>query len=182
MRDTDPLYVSRVAWFGITFATFWIALLGHEAAHFAVAHFVYSASELSSRYLPPRDDLFVVGAGPAFTLAMIVASAAASRALRQARAMAIAAIAFGMSRLVVIAPATLLNTGMNDERTVAHLLNVSPVLLWIVEALVAVAAVAFAARGGGLAHRRRSVMAIMAAIVGGWVSAFTVGRAIGLPI
>jgi hypothetical protein len=87
-----------------------------------------------------------------------------------------------MSRLVVIAPATLLNTGMNDERTVAHLLNVSPVLLWIVEALVAVAAVAFAARGGGLAHRRRSVMAITAAIVGGWVSAFTVGRAIGLPI
>ena len=40
--DGESLYLSPGAWFGITFATFWAALLGHEAAHFAVAHFVYS--------------------------------------------------------------------------------------------------------------------------------------------
>jgi hypothetical protein len=179
--DADPLYLSAVAWFAITFATFWIALLGHEAAHFAVAHFLYSPSELST-VVAPRDELLVVGAGPAFTLAMIVACAAASRALRQWRAIVIAAIAFAVSRVIVIAPATLLNRGKNDELTVGHILNVSPALLWIAEALVAVAALAFVAGGGGLHQRRGSVTAIAAAIVAGWLSAFTVGRAIGLPI
>jgi len=178
----DPLYLSPVAWFGITFVTFWIALLGHEAAHVAVARLMYSPSELSSRYVPPRDDLFVVGAGPTFTLAMIVMCAAASRALRPARAFAIAAIAFGLSRLIVIAPATLLSRGMNDERSVAHLVNVSPALLWIAEALVAVAAVAFVARDDAIPRGTRSVIAIVAGLVAGWLSALTVGRAIGLPI
>lgn len=71
---------------------------------------------------------------------------------------------------------------MNDERTVANILSMFPALLWIAEALVAVAAVAIVARGGVLLQRRQSVTAIAAALVVGWLSAFTVGRAIGLPI
>jgi hypothetical protein len=109
---------------------------------------------------------------------MVVACAAA---VRKGRAIAIAAIAFALSRLVVIAPATLLNRGMNDERTVAHILHVFPPFLWIAEALVAAAAAAFAARNVDM-PRGRSVMAIAAGLIVGWVSAFTVGRAIGLPI
>lgn len=147
-----------------------------------VAHFVYSTAELSSGNVAPRDQLLVAGAGPAFTLVMIVACAAASRALRQGRAIAIAAIAFGVSRIVLIAPTTLMNRGMNDERTVAHILTIFPALLWIAEALVAVAAVAFVAGGGVVSRQRRSLTAIAAAIVFGWLSAFTIGRAIGLPI
>ena len=177
-----PLRRSRSAWMLITFATFWIALLLHEAAHFGVAQLMYSPIELSSGYLPPRDDLLVVGAGPTVTLAMIVACAAATRQLRRARAVGIAAIAFGVSRILMIGPTALLNTGMNDERTVAQLLGVPAGVVWIVEALIATAAVSFVALTTPLAQPHRSVMAIAAAIVLGWLSAFTVGRAFGLPI
>ena len=180
MRD-GGLYVLPAAWFWITFVTFWIALLGHEAAHFAVAHFVYSPGAFARR-VAPRDELLVVGAGPTFTLLMIVVCAVGVRVLRQGRAIAVAGVAFGVSRLVVIAPATLLNRGMNDERTVAHILNVFPPLLWIAEALVAAAAVVFVARDVPILQRGRSAVAIAAGLAGGWFSAFTVGRAIGLPI
>jgi hypothetical protein len=105
----DPLCLSAGAWFGITFATFWIALLAHEGAHLGVAHFVYSPTELATGCVRPIDRLLVVGAGPAFTLAMIVACAAVTRRWGKAAAVGIAAIACGVSRILIISPATLLN-------------------------------------------------------------------------
>jgi hypothetical protein len=180
--DAHALCLSPRAWFGITFATFWIALLAHEGAHFGVAHVVYSRTELATGRVSPFDQLLVVGAGPAFTLAMIVACAVVTPRLRRAAAVGIAAIAFGVSRILVISPATLLNRGPTDERTVAQLTNTSPRLLWSVEALVAIAAVAFVARSTPMPRRRRSVLWIALGTVAGWVSALTLGRAIGLPI
>ena len=180
--DAAPLCLSAGAWFGITFATFWIALLAHEGAHLGVAHFMYSPTELATGRVRPIDQLLVVGAGPAVTTAMIVACAAVTRRLGKAAAVGIAAIAFGVSRILIISPATLLNRGLNDERTVAQLTGVSARLLWGAEALVAIAAVAFVGRGTPIAQWRRSVFWIALGIAGGWVSALTIGRAIGLPI
>jgi hypothetical protein len=113
---------------------------------------------------------------------MMVACAVATRVLRRARAISIAGIAFGLSRILVIAPATLLNKGRNDERTVAHILNLFPPVVWIAEALVAAAAVAFVARDDAIPRGIRSVIAIAEGLVAGWLSALTIGRAIGLPI
>jgi hypothetical protein len=180
--DADALRLSPRAWFGITFATFWIALLAHEGAHRALAHFMYSAAELSRGEVRPSDQLVVVGAGPVFTLAMVVACAVVTHRLRRLAAVGIAAIAFGVSRILIISPATLLNRGANDERTVAQLTNTSARLLWSAEALVTIAAVAFVARSTPMSEHRRSVFWIVLGIVGGWVSALTIGRAIGLPI
>jgi len=162
--------------------TFWIALLAHEAAHWGVARVVYSPTDLSTGRVAPHDQVLVVSAGPTFTLATIVLCAALTTRVRKARAIGIAAIAFGVSRILIIAPATLLSRGMNDERTVAHLLGVPARLLWIAEAAVAMAAVAFVARATPVAQRRRAVIWIGVGIVAGWISALTLGRAIGLPI
>lgn len=182
MAHKDSLRNSPAAWFGITLATFWIALLIHEAAHAAVAHLMYPATDPSGGYAVPRDDLLVVGAGPAVTLAMVVACAAAYRQLGKLRAFGIAVIAFGLSRLLVIGPTTLLSRGMNDERAVANVLGVSVRLLWIAEALTVITAAAVVARATSLVQARRAVIAIAAGIAVGWVSALTLGRAIGLPI
>jgi hypothetical protein len=143
---------------------------------------MYSPSELATGRVRPIDQLVVVGAGPVFTLAMVVACAVVTHRLRRVAAVAIAAIAFGVSRLLIIAPATLLNRGANDERTVAQLTNTSARLLWSAEALVAMAAVVFVARGTPIPQRRRAVLWIALGIAAGWVSALTIGRAIGLPI
>jgi hypothetical protein len=178
----DPLRHSPAAWFGITLATYWIALLIHEGAHAAVAHFVYPPTYLSGVHIAPRDELRVVAAGPAVTLAMVIACGAAYRQLGKLRAFGIGVIAFGLSRLLVIGPTTLLSRGMNDERAVANILGVSARLLWIAEALTVITAAAVVARATSLAQPRRAVIAVAAGIAVGWVAALTLGRAIGLPI
>jgi len=75
-----------------------------------------------------------------------------------------------------------LSRGMNDERAVANVLGVSVRLLWIAEALTVITAAAVVARATSLVQARRAVIAIAAGIAVGWVSALTLGRAIGLPI
>jgi hypothetical protein len=181
-RHRIPLRLSPAAWFCVTLATFWIALLGHEGAHFWAAHFAYSPINLSTGHVSPDAQLFVVGAGPTFTIVTTIACAFAVVRWHEARAVGIAAIAFAVSRLLIIAPGTLLGAAVNDERTVAALSGVPAGLLWAVEALVAAAAVALVARATPFAERSRSLVWIGAGIVIGWVSALTIGRAIGLPI
>src|SRR5260221_12593701 len=91
--------LSPGAWFGITLATFWMALLGHEGAHFLVAHFAYWPPDLSGEG-SPRAQMAVVGVGPAFTLVTTVAGAAAGIRWGGGRAVGTAAIAFAVSRLL----------------------------------------------------------------------------------
>ena len=153
-----------------------------RGAHLGVAHFMYSPTELSTGRVRPIDQLLVVGAGPAFTLAMIVVSALLTPRLRRGAAVGIPAIASGMSRILITFPTTLLNRGTNDERTVAQLTGAPAMVLCGAEVLVAIAAVAFVARGTPIAQRRRAVLWIAVGIVAGWVSAVTIGRTIGLPI
>jgi hypothetical protein len=181
MRAT-ALRLSGGSWVGITLAMFWIALLGHEAAHAGVAHFAYSPGDLSAGQVSSSGQLLVVGAGPVFTLAMIVACIISATRWSWGRASAITAVAFGVSRLVLIAPGTLFGNAINDERTIGPLLGVSARLLWTIEALVGAAAVFVVWRANLIAEPSRSVGWIGVGIVIGWLSAFTVGRAVGLPI
>lgn len=176
------LRLSGGSWVAITLAMFWIALLGHEGAHAGVAHFAYSPGDLSAGHVSQSGQLLVVAAGPIFTLAMIVACAISSTRWSWGRAAAITAVAFGVSRLLLIAPGTLFGTAINDERTVGPLLGVSARLLWTAEALVGAAAVFVVWRASLIADPSRSVGWIAVGIVIGWLSAFTLGRVIGLPI
>lgn len=135
--ETEAAHHSAAAWVTLTFVTFWAALLGHEGAHFGMAHFVYSA-EYATGAVSPRAELSTVIAGPVFTIVMVVLAVVVAVRWRFAQSVAIAAIAFGVSLFLYIA-------------------KYAP-------------------------QSRRSLYCIAVGIVAGWLSALTLGRAIGLRI
>lgn len=166
----------------MTFLAFGAALLGHEGAHFALAYCLYTRGDWASLQPPVVAHAAVVAAGPLFTLMTTLACALAAVRWRRLRWLTLAVPIFGASRLVMIGPVTLIGKGVNDEGTLGRLLGMSPRWLWTIEALATAGAIAFISRRTAGGDLRRHFPWIVAGIVIGWVSALTVGRAIGLPI
>jgi hypothetical protein len=170
-------------WVAVSFGMYWVSLLGHEGAHFGMARLLYSPTDLAAGIVPAWPQLFVVGAGPRFTLLLLIlcASYAVGRGAKASASVTPLAYA-AASRLALVAPGTLLGTAVNDERTVGRLLHVVPVLLWSGEALVATVALVIVSANVPPGMERRSTAWMVLGIILGWMSAFTVGRAVGLPV
>jgi hypothetical protein len=177
------LTLNPAVWIPATFAVFWVSLLGHEAAHFGMAQLLYSQNDLAAGSVSPRAQVFVVGAGPTLTLLVLIGCAAyAWRSPHRHSLWIPYALAYSAaSRLAFVAPGTLLGTAVNDERTVGRLIDVSPRLLWSLEALIATIAL-FIVSTRWPAASRRSLSWMMVGIAMGWASALTLGRAAGLPV
>jgi hypothetical protein len=168
----------------LSFGAFWVTLLAHEAAHFVVARAVYTGGELSAGRPRPASQLATVAAGPLVTLAILVASALATRARRRLRVrLVLNALAGGAAaRLLLIGPGTLIGSAANDERTMGRLLGVPPQLIWSVEAGVGALCLAVTLRSLPPSERPVLTAAVTAGIVLGIATAFSAGRAIGLPV
>jgi len=167
-----------VWWLSVTFATFWAGLLAHEGAHFAaalVARIVRLRSSIGSAFVP--------AAGPLITL-LIVAGCALF--VVRSRRVVMTRTAFLMatgaaSRLVLIAVPTMQGKS-NDEHDIMLASGWSAGMIWTVEAALTTLLLVWTVRRSG-AHLRSGQLGMMLlGILAGWLSAFTVGRAIGLPI
>jgi len=155
---------------------FWIGLLAHEGAHYGLLSILSRAGTLSQAlaYLP-------AAAGPLTTLTIVVVTTVLSVRARNEtaqRVMFVTALT-AASRLVLTAVPTMLGR-VNDEQTVGVLTGVPPVMIWSAEALLTGALILWMVRR--LPQHRSLIGAAAFASLAGWVSAFTFGRAVGLPI
>lgn len=173
-----------IATVAIAFALFWTTLLIHEAAHYGAAAFTGAQAELANGRWSPKLQVIVSSAGPFATLAMILGSALLGTRPRFERHLAILfSLALGAaSRIALIAPATLLGRGWNDERSIVASLGISARFLVAGEALVALVALVYMAIYMRRKRRSLTLLHIIGGVGVGWASAFTFGRAIGLPI
>jgi hypothetical protein len=185
VRDDPPADLRSAFALGlVAVAVVWASVLGHESAHFGIAQLVYSPTDLAAGRMPTGPHLETVAAGPVFTLLTVAAAALIAPLVRTWRGRLFASIVIGSaaSRLLLTAPATLLDRGGNDERTAGLLTGLSPRLLWTCEAIVIFSAVAFVAKQIPTLERRPILQWAMIALVLGWATAIPLGRAIGLPI
>src|SRR5262245_60484580 len=107
------------------FVCCWIAILAHEAAHFATGRIVYGTfhpTETIVDQVGTRWRALPVAAGPTATMLLLAAClAAAAQADRPGQMWTAFAFAVGnASRVMLIGPSTILATGQNDELTVGH--------------------------------------------------------------
>lgn len=185
VRDDPPTDI-RSALLLVTTAlvAVWLAVLGHEAAHFGIGRLVYSPRDLASGHLRLRPHITTVAAGPLFTLLTVAGSVIVMPLVRTWRGRVLVGTVLGSaaSRLLLTAPPTLLGQGQNDERTVGHLLGVSPRLLWGLESVLVFWAIFVAAKYIPENERRSIAAWVCIALVIGWATAFPLGRAAGLPI
>lgn len=167
-----------VWWLSVTFGTFWLGLLAHEGAHLAAffgARVVGLRSGIASAFIP--------AAGPVMTL-LIVAGCAffVVRSRRGVMTRAVFLIATGAaSRLVLIAVPTMQGKS-NDEHDVMLATGWSAGGIWAVEAALTTLLLMWMVRGSGAHLRSTQVGMVLLGILAGWLSAFTLGRTIGLPI
>ena len=167
---------AAVWWLGMAFLTFWAGLLVHEAAHYAVAWWV--SLDWTTPALTWRSGASAA-AGPMATLIIVGGCAAISGSAGRLRWVAVAAAIGAASRLALTAIPTIQGKA-NDEGTVGMVIGVSPRALWTIEAVLTVLLVSIVVRRSG-ASRQVLLLCSGAALVG-WISAFTVGRAVGLRI
>jgi hypothetical protein len=167
-----------VWWLSVTFASFWAGLLAHEGAHFAAflsARLVGLRSAVGSALVP--------AAGPLMSL-LIVAGCALlvvrSRRAVMTRTAFITAMS-AASRLVLIAVPTMQGKS-NDEHDVMLAIGWPAGMIWIVEAALTTLLLVWMARRSGEHLRSGRLGMMLLGIVAGWLSAFTLGRAAGLPI
>lgn len=168
----------------VAFVALWVALLGHEAAHFAVGRITYGSWTVTLANYTPRAQLYAVAAGPLFTLAVLAGAAViATRTVQPIVLLTLASLAIGsVSRLVAIAPGTLLRHTHTDEHTIGQLLGVSPRFIWTIEAVIAAFALWVVLAPIPRAMRTRTVLWISIGVAIGLVSGLTLGRAIGIPV
>jgi hypothetical protein len=167
--------ITPVTFTAATFGLFWITLLMHEAAHFGMLGVLKPTS---------HPNVVVVSAGPVVTALIIIGTALYSSTHSGLRATqtAVSIVWGAASRIVLVGPGILLGTAINDERTVAQIVGVSARLLWAVELLIVGLAVYYVTLRLPSGTRGRTLLSVAIGILLGWVSAFTLGRAIGLPI
>jgi uncharacterized membrane protein len=179
VHDTGPIAEPSAAWWlTVAFIAFWVGLLAHEAAHYGVGRLVFTSDEWTTTTFNVRRAAGSA-AGPAITLIVVAACAVLSGAAGRLRWVAVAAAVGAASRLALIAMPTMLGKS-NDENVVGLAMGISPKMLWAVEAVVTVLLMTVIARRSGVS-RHAILLSVGAALVG-WISAFTFGRAVGLPI
>lgn len=167
-----------VWWLSITFGTFWVGLLAHEGAHFAAllgARAVGLRSGIASAFVP--------AAGPVMTL-LIVAGCAffvirSHRVVMTSTALVTATSA--ASRLVLIAVPTMQGKH-NDEHDIMLATAWPAGMIWTLEAALTTLLLVWMVRRSGAHLRSTQVGMMLLGILAGWLSAFTLGRAIGLRI
>jgi hypothetical protein len=122
----------------ILLVTVWGTILGHEAAHFGIARLVYRPADLAANRVPTGPHIATVAAGPVFTLLTVAIGVAMMPVVRTSRGRAIVSGVIGSaaSRILLIAPPTLLGHGGNDERTLGDVTGISARLLLGVEVLL----------------------------------------------
>lgn len=163
-------------WLGVTFVMFWAGLLAHEAAHYVVAWVV--SADWTSAVLNWRRGVSAA-AGPLLTLTIVAACTALSRSVGPLRWIAVATAIGAASRLALIAVPTMLGNA-NDERIVGLVIGVSPTVLWLTETVLTLILISFAVRRNAIS--RQAMFLSCSGALAGWISALTVGRAVGLPI
>ena len=167
-------------WFLATFGLFWAGLLVHEGAHVAVAKVLFAPDDWIRA--PAYGDVgkgLAAAAGPLATLVIFLTCAVI--AARSREPIAIAAGLGAASRIFLVAVPTLLGRS-NDEFVISVVTGVPGPLIWAAEAAVTTAVTTWV----GVSLRAEvEVGAVGFSILGivlGWTSAFTFGRAIGLPV
>lgn len=171
-----------MALFTTAFGAFWVQLLGHEAAHALGRDLFVGDADLAVHW-PRRVQIAYFAGGPVFTLLLVALAAALALRLRTSRGRMVAA-SVGLSaasRSAWTALAGLLGRP-HDELTVARLLGFPTGVLELTEILVTAAAVVAILRVLPLPGRRGALLWIMLGIIAGWVSALTIGNALGVPV
>ena len=166
----------------VAFLTFWATLLGHEGAHYLARWWLLSPAEWSRPEPFSWSQIVVWSAGPAASLLIVMGSAAIRSISRRATIQRVALLAGlgAASRIVLIAIPTMLGKS-NDEHSISIATGVSARVMWGAEAAVTALLIAW------MFVRRAppSTGAVGGSLFGillGWFSAFTFGRALGLPI
>ena len=82
----------------------------------------------------------------------------------------------------IVGPQTLLGNGLNDERTIGRILDVSPRVLWSLEAFVAAVGLVLVARAWPEEGKRTVFLWLALMVLMGWATTLTLGPLLGLPI
>jgi hypothetical protein len=184
MRTNAARHLPRpVALIGLGFATFWLTILAHEAAHFVTGMAMVGNLHFSwFQPLPAHDRIPIVAAGPLMTLLILVTCAVVAIRRGHASLLLVGCVIGAASRILLIARTTLLASGDNDEVTFARLTGISAAEIWLAETMMALACVRFVLARTPSENRGRPTAWIAVGVVAGWISAVTFGRAVGLPI
>jgi hypothetical protein len=177
-------------WLTVGCAVLWITVLLHEAGHFNLAMLLYSPADLMAAAPPPLKQLAVVGAGPVTTLAILGwavwrarrATARGSKSPAWHLPLAVLLGAAAASRILIMAPAALRGPGNFDEATIAGIIGVPVQAVWTMEAIPALLAAGWLVSRMPDPGRRRSLVAICAGVVLGWISMAVIGPMLQLPI
>jgi hypothetical protein len=163
----------------IAFVSLWVTILLHEGAHYGMAALL--APPGAPRGL---DRSLITGSGPVSTLVIILVGAiAAGRVTSEFWKVSMFAAVWGAaSRVILVAPGTLLGTAGNDETTIAPVLGVSARSMVLVELLVMLAGLYLVHSAFRRNGRIPPLRVVLVALLVGWFTAPTFGRAIGLPI
>lgn len=179
VREDAPLAEpSAVWWLAVAFIAFWAGLVAHEAAHYGIGRLVLTPDDWTSTASNVRRAA-AAAAGPALTLTLIAACALIAGSMSRMRWVVVATAVGAASRLALIAIPTMLGKN-NDENVVGLGTGIPPQGLWAVEAVVTVLLMTVIARRSGVS--RHAILLCVGAALVGWISAFTFGRAVGLPI
>jgi hypothetical protein len=166
----------------LSFVLFWAGLLLHEGAHFAAASLLLTPADWAGDVFRPTRSAIVAGAGPLTSVAIIaVCAAVARRAHERLFTVAYTGALGAASRLALVAIPTLLHRS-NDERGVSVATGVPAIGVWAIEAAVTAALLVWMARGRQAGWDSRLLLPITCGVITGWISALTIGRAIGLPV
>lgn len=165
-------------WLSVTFGTLWAGLLAHEGAHFGTlwgVRLVGIRSSMGSALVP--------AAGPLMTLAIIAMCAVlVSRSYRPVvQRTAFVAAAAAASRIVLVVVPTMLSKS-NDEHEIMLACGWSAGTIWTAEAALTTLLLVWIVRRYAAPLLPSEVGLTLLGIFAGWISAFTFGRAIGLPI
>lgn len=155
---------------------FWAGLLAHEAAHHVVAWFI-SADSTSAALTWRRGAS--AAAGPLLTLILVAGSAVLAKSVGRLRYVAVATAIGAASRIALIAVPTMFGKA-NDERVVGLVFGISPKAIWLTETFLTILLLSIVRRRSSVS--RQVVFLCVGAVLVGWISALTLGRAIGLPI
>jgi len=175
-----PSQRSATWWLLVTFLAFWAGLLLHEAAHFAIAGVLFAPDDWGS--VPAYGDAsrgIAAAAGPLVPLLIVLVCA--TIASRAHQPVAIAAGLGAASRIFLVAVPTMLGRP-NDERVVSVVTGLPGPLIWTAEAAVTILLIAWMLLSWRDQLRVGAISFCLVGVALGWISAFTVGRALGLPI
>jgi hypothetical protein len=166
----------------LSFVLFWASLLLHEGAHFTAAWLLFTPADWAGDVIRPIRSGIVAGAGPLTSVGIIAICAATARRAHERLSTVTYAGALGAaSRLALVAVPTLLHRS-NDERGVSVAMGVPAIGIWAIEAAVTAALLVWMLRGRQAGWSSGLLVPIACGVITGWISALTIGRAIGLPV